>query len=751
MRFPAVGRKHIMDQWRPSIESTVEQSMPIGKDKPTWAAPPLPPIPTEKEPQAWRKRSLKRCSYASQMSNYSTELASDLESKHRRKVSAVSVNPSVKSTPSTNFSRPTRWREDRSQSVDLNWKLASWNPNNWPKVKKWFHTTAAGAAAFTCTLASAIIPPAAPSVDGRTGELRIIAVLPLALFAVGLAFGPTLNSLCSDVIGRKVVSIISMAAFALVTLGSAFVTSYYPFVVCRFAAAILASPALDASLMMLIEIWSIENRQLPMAFFSLLLLAGFTLGPVIGPYVLNHEDRSWLQYVTLFSFVPTIVLMVGMRETHRNTLRRRTSSRTTRGRLNVDRIKALGRPYSLLCIRPRILLCTIFASCNFATFFAVFTAFPGIFAETYPARFKSKGLDFVGMVVGVLIGFTALTLIYLLTQHLRTSRLNPKGLAQSEKEKAAISHVQMEGRASITPLRHTASTMSDLGLSRNASRSSLPLKAAANNPTPDLNKNMDLAIAVAHYLNDLSSNKGNRIEPERVLSVLEHSLAFQDLCLLLDEHNLLFDRAKLGRILADALPNGPGEAKTLTKPLPLATTRLSTPTSDDQVWPLSPDSPKMLHPPRESQFLRNQGRSQRRRRSSTQAPLWVGLIGSILSTGGIFMFAWTVNLKLAWIIPVVAMGVFACGGTLVFVSGIEYSRASSSSPNGEHAVTACSTFRWVFAAACSIIAVPLFNGIDTAWAASVLGFINAVGTLLALLLLVLDRSSKDSSRRQSAA
>jgi hypothetical protein len=114
------------------------------------------------------------------------------------------------------------------------------------------------------------------------------------------------------------------------------------------------------------------------------------------------------------------------------------------------------------------------------------------------------------------------------------------------------------------------------------------------------------------------------------------------------------------------------------------------------------------------------------------------------------MFAWTADPKLAWIIPVVAMGMFACGGTLVFVTATEYLARSGGSSNGEHAVAACSIFRWVFAAAFSLIAVPLFNAMDTAWAASVLGFINAGGTLLALLLIVLNRVSRNSSRRQSA-
>ena len=391
-----------------------------------------------------------------------------------------------------------------------------------------------------------------------------------------------------------------------------------------------------------------------------------------------------------------------------------------------------------MCIRPRVLVCTIISSFNFATFFAVFTAVPGIFAKVYPAPSESRGLGFVGMVIGVVIGFTALTLVHLLGQFLRKSRVNRKGLPQFEKEKAAGNHVQMESRASITPLRHTPS---DLSLS----------KATAETPTQNPGKDMDVAIAVANHLDHLSANKDKRIESERILSLLEQSLACEDFCRLLEDIDVKFDRATVARILADALPNGTKSVPPLAKPPAITISRLSTPTTDDQVWPLSPDSPQVIHPARESQLSRPPGRSRQRQRSSRHTHLYVTLTGSLLSTGGIFMFAWTVDDKLAWIIPVVALGIFACGGTLVFVSATEYLKSTRSSSEGEHAVTGCSTVRWVFAAAFSIIAVPLFNAIDTAWAASVLGFINAGAAVLAMLLLALDQVSKNSPERRSAA
>ena len=126
--------------------SASTQTTHIDVEKPNWAPPPLPPIPQEKEHEAWRKRSLRRCSYASQMSNYNLNesLAAKTDPRQRDNVSTISFEPSIKSFPSRNFSRPTRRTGDQIRSRELNWQAATFNPMNWGRRKKWFHTLAAG-------------------------------------------------------------------------------------------------------------------------------------------------------------------------------------------------------------------------------------------------------------------------------------------------------------------------------------------------------------------------------------------------------------------------------------------------------------------------------------------------------------------------------------------------------------------------------------------------------------------------------
>ena len=132
------------NRWSGSTEGTpVEMT-----ENARWERPPIPPIPVTREKDAWRRRSLKRCSYTSQMSNYSMTqpLAVDAEMKfHAEHMSITSISPSMKSMAlSQKTARETRRRRDKRTNDELHWQVATYNPRNWSRTKKWFHTSAAG-------------------------------------------------------------------------------------------------------------------------------------------------------------------------------------------------------------------------------------------------------------------------------------------------------------------------------------------------------------------------------------------------------------------------------------------------------------------------------------------------------------------------------------------------------------------------------------------------------------------------------
>src|ERR1700761_6341441 len=128
----------------PHVRSLSAPGRRVHATQAAWPLPPLPPIPPEQPDGAWRRRSLKRTSYASQMSNYSTAQSPAVEVEKRRmsQTSNVSIPYSAKSTPSHNFSHPSRRKQGPSPSARLEQEAAKDRPINWSPAKKWFHVFA---------------------------------------------------------------------------------------------------------------------------------------------------------------------------------------------------------------------------------------------------------------------------------------------------------------------------------------------------------------------------------------------------------------------------------------------------------------------------------------------------------------------------------------------------------------------------------------------------------------------------------
>lgn len=78
----------------------------------------------------------------------------------------------------------------------------------------------------------------------RFGVSSTVAILPLSLYVLGLAFGPVLAAPISETLGRRTVYLVSLPLAALFTLGAGFSQDIASLVVCRFFAGFLGSPVL---------------------------------------------------------------------------------------------------------------------------------------------------------------------------------------------------------------------------------------------------------------------------------------------------------------------------------------------------------------------------------------------------------------------------------------------------------------------------------------------------------------------------
>ena len=77
------------------------------------------------------------------------------------------------------------------------------NPLTWPLWKRAYQTIAIGSLAFAVTAGSSLITPATPEIAEHFGVSRVVAILPLTLYVLGLGFGPVIAAPISETYGRE--------------------------------------------------------------------------------------------------------------------------------------------------------------------------------------------------------------------------------------------------------------------------------------------------------------------------------------------------------------------------------------------------------------------------------------------------------------------------------------------------------------------------------------------------------------------
>ena len=523
----------------------------------SWTPPPMPPMPTAQEEEAWRRRSTKRQSYTSQMTcgsmhNDPSRMSTANTEQDWRPISQISTT----STTGIREGRPPRRKPSKPEHDvygDLHWHINPLNPRNWSKRKKWAHTLLAAAVTFTITLASSIVAPARQYLAARRDISSTVATLPFSIFVLALAFGPVISRCCNALFGRKIIYIVFVMLFAIFTLAAGLVNSVAGIIICRAIAGLLAGPALSQGGAMLAEIWAPEQRTGPMMFYDTTPLAGPVIGMVIGGYVRWEAKYDWTRYVVLFASAACIVPIVFISETSRPIIARRQREHTDtppdRQSLRTD----LFAPLRMLYSSPATLLLSLQSSYAFAILYASFVAFPGAFADAYSFGLQSQGLVFLSMLAGLAIGFLVLLLNHMLVYSRKVEQWQVQRAAEAEKaRRTSARHRSAVSNFSRPNVKRNERTQSSTSMA--PAHVSVSRPATSRSEASGLERNHALATAAADYLNRLEANKDNVVQSARIAAMLSSNIAFGELCVALEDSQLRFSKARLAQVLVDALP-----------------------------------------------------------------------------------------------------------------------------------------------------------------------------------------------------
>lgn len=116
-------------------------------------------------------------------------------------------------------------------------------------------------------MASSIYAPGRDQVAKDYHASMIVSVLPISLYNLGMAFGPTIASPLSETFGRRAVYLIVLPLFALFVLGTGFSQSLSAITACRFLAGTFASPGVAIASATIADVWAPADRAVPMIIY----------------------------------------------------------------------------------------------------------------------------------------------------------------------------------------------------------------------------------------------------------------------------------------------------------------------------------------------------------------------------------------------------------------------------------------------------------------------------------------------------
>ncbi|ORY20787.1 spermine transporter [Naematelia encephala] len=293
------------------------------------------------------------------------------------------------------------------------------NPKEWTKGKKWLTTMSTSALCLTVALGSAM-----PTGD-LAGAARGLHVsdeaiyLTITLFVVGFGVGPLLFAPLSEVLGRKPIYCISIFFYFIFTLPSALAPNIATMLAGRMIAGIASSAPMTNVGGTISDIWSVEERGVPMAIFSSMIFMGPCLGPLFGGWIAQKTGQwRWIYWVLFILVGVVFVLTLLMPETLAPVILRRKAARlnkenktdvyqTAHQRTAVplkETLKvAMIRPFILMFLEPIVLFMSFYLSFVYALLYATFFAFPIAFEQIRGWSMGMTGVSFLSIIVGIMI------------------------------------------------------------------------------------------------------------------------------------------------------------------------------------------------------------------------------------------------------------------------------------------------------------------------------------------------------------
>ncbi|GAA6014232.1 hypothetical protein JCM8202_005200 [Rhodotorula sphaerocarpa] len=320
----------------------------------------------------------------------------------------------------------TRWEDQPPEERDwpndivtFNSKDDPANPKNWSFHRRYALVALLGTTTMCSTFASSIFSTATTAVADIYGVSPEVGTLGTSLFLCGFILGPVIFGPLSEVYGRKTI-FIGTFMFICFSAGTATAENLQTIMITRFFAGVGGSAAPSVVGGALADMFDARERATAVVFYSLAIVAGPTVSPVIGSAVTNsYLGWRWTEYlvVILTSFVGLIavtivpetfapvILTKKAKDLRYRTKRWALHSKHEENDFSLKHFmeKTITRPILMLFKEPAVAAIVGHVSFAYGCLYLLFGAVPIVFEQELGWTPVQGSLTFLGVLVGTLI------------------------------------------------------------------------------------------------------------------------------------------------------------------------------------------------------------------------------------------------------------------------------------------------------------------------------------------------------------
>lgn len=299
------------------------------------------------------------------------------------------------------------------------------DPKEWPLSKRCRVTLVLAAIAFVASLGSSITSPAQEAMAQDFGTSTQIMIFTSSLYVAGFAFGPSMWAPISELLGRRISLAPPLFCLGLFSIGFATSRNVASLFICRFFSGFFGAAPVSNVVAALGDIYKPKPRGVAVSLYSIAVVGGPLLGPLIGAALTEYTWR-WTGYLlAILSFVASGLTVVALPEVYGPVLlhRHATKLRKTTGeerwwhphediRIDFKSIvtKHLARPLLMLTTEPMVTCLCLYASFVYSLVYMALQLVALVFARNYMYGSVVATLPFLGMFVGVVAVGLPLTL-----------------------------------------------------------------------------------------------------------------------------------------------------------------------------------------------------------------------------------------------------------------------------------------------------------------------------------------------------